>query len=265
MLFILKKFVGTLLLPLPFLLLMMGLGLLLLWCSRWQKSARVLLLLSWLSLLLLSLQPVADRLLQPLENHYSSWQGNPHVRYIVVLGGGYTWNPQWVPGSNLLNNNLPRVAEGVRLWRNNPHSILIFTGAAANGNPVSAAAAASQVAQSLGVPRSEIVILDTPKDTAQEAAAVARYLADAPFLLVTSAAHMPRAMLYFQRYGLQPVAAPANQLAINSPLNLWEQAIPAAIWLQHSERAVYEALGRMWQWLHYRKLVPEQPEDELSE
>lgn len=253
MLFMFKKFTGVLLLPLPFLLLMMGVGLVLLWGSRWQKTGKIVLSVSWLALLLLSLQPVADHLLKPLEDQYPVWQGTPHTRYIVVLGGGYSWNPQWAPGSNLLNNNLPRVVEGVRLWRANPGATMIFTGAAAMHNPVSAGEAAARVAESLGVPRSAIVVLDTPKDTEQEAAALAHYLGKAstntPFLLVSSASHLPRAMRFFQRQRLLAIPAPANQLAISSPLNPWESAIPSAIWLQHSERVVYETLGHGWQWL----------------
>jgi uncharacterized SAM-binding protein YcdF (DUF218 family) len=53
------------------------------------------------------------------------------VSYVVVLGGGYTWNPEWAPSSNLINNSLPRLTEGIRLWQENPGSKMIFTGAAA--------------------------------------------------------------------------------------------------------------------------------------
>jgi uncharacterized SAM-binding protein YcdF (DUF218 family) len=79
----------------------------------------------------LSLQPVADGLLRPIENKYPTWQGNQKVAYIVVLGGGYTWDPDWAPSSNLINNSLPRLNEGIRLWLANPGSKMIFTGAAA--------------------------------------------------------------------------------------------------------------------------------------
>lgn len=81
--------------------------------------------------MLLSLQPVSDHLLRPIENRYPTWQGPQKVEYIVVLGGGYTWNPQWAPSSNLINNSLPRLAEGIRLWRANPGARLIFTGGVA--------------------------------------------------------------------------------------------------------------------------------------
>ena len=74
-------------------------------------------------------------------------------------------------------------------------------------------------------------------------------IGDAPFLLVTSASHLPRAMIFFRHAGLDPLPAPANQLAVTSPLNPWERAIPSPVWLMHSDRVGYETLGRVWQWL----------------
>lgn len=236
-------------LPLPLLLSLIALGLLLVWFSRFQKSGKIIITVGWLMLLLLSLQPVADGLLRPIENKYPTWQGKQKVEYVVVLGGGYTWDANWAPSSNLINNSLPRLNEGIRLWRANPGSKMIFTGAAAKTNPVSTAEAGARVAESLGVPRSAIITLDSPKDTEEEAAAVKQAIGDVPFLLVTSASHLPRAMVFFQQAGLHPLPAPANQLAINAPLNLWERIIPSPAWLMHSDRAGYETLGRLWQWL----------------
>ncbi len=249
MLFTLKKVIGNMLLPLPLMLLIIGAGLALLWFSRFQKTGKIFISIGWLALLLLSLQPVADRLLRPIESTYPTWNNSQKVDYIVVLGGGYTWNPQWAPSSNLINNSLPRLNEGIRLWRENPGSKLIFTGGVAKTNTVSTAEVGARVAQSLGVPREQIITLDLPKDTEEEAAAVKQAIGDAPFLLVTSASHLPRAMIFFQQEGLNPLPAPANQLAIDSPLNPWERAIPSPVWLMHSDRVGYETLGRIWQWL----------------
>ena len=114
MLFTLKKVIGNMLLPLPLMLLIIGAGLALLWFSRFQKTGKIFISIGWLALLLLSLQPVADRLLRPIESTYPTWNNSQKVDYIVVLGGGYTWNPQWAPSSNLINNSLPRLNEGIR-------------------------------------------------------------------------------------------------------------------------------------------------------
>lgn len=135
MLFTLKKYLGGMMLPLPLLLLLMAVGIALLWFSRFQRTGKLCVSLGWLLLLLLSLQPVADSLLKPIEDKYPTWRDAGRVQYVVVLGGGYTWNPDWAPSSNLINNSLPRLTEGIRLWYENPGAKLIFTGAAAKTNP----------------------------------------------------------------------------------------------------------------------------------
>ena len=78
----------------------------------------------------------------------------------------------------------------------NPGSKLIFTGGVSKTNTVSTAEVGARVAQSLGVPHEQIITLDLPKDTEEEAAAVKQAIGDAPFLLVTSASHLPRAMIF---------------------------------------------------------------------
>ena len=112
MLFTLKKVLGGMMLPLPLLLLLIALGIALLWFSRFQRTGKLCVSLGWLLLLLLSLQPVADSLLKPIEDKYPTWRDEKRVQYVVVLGGGYTWNPNWAPSSNLINNSLPRLTRG---------------------------------------------------------------------------------------------------------------------------------------------------------
>ncbi|PLL46574.1 envelope biogenesis factor ElyC, partial [Klebsiella pneumoniae] len=85
MLFTLKKIVGGLLLPLPALLLLIGIGIALLWFSRFQRTGKLCVSLGWLLLTLLSLQPVADSLLKPIEDTYPTWRGEQPVNYVVVL------------------------------------------------------------------------------------------------------------------------------------------------------------------------------------
>ncbi|MFN2932471.1 envelope biogenesis factor ElyC, partial [Escherichia coli] len=84
--------------------------------------------LSLVLITLLGLQPISDTLLAPAEKQFNKryeliTETPPQeVRYIVVLGGGFTYNPDWSPSSNLLNNSLPRVTEGVRLYLKHPGS-----------------------------------------------------------------------------------------------------------------------------------------------
>lgn len=251
MLFLLKKYLGSLLMPLPLLLIIGGIGLILLWFTRWQKSGKSLVTLSLVIIALLGLQPISDRLLAPVEGPYDkryeliTTNPSKEIKYIVVLGGGFTYNPDWSPSSNLLSNSLPRVTEGVRLYLQHPGSKLIFTGGKAS-SPISSAEVASMVAQSLGVPATDTIPLTEPKDTQEEAYEVEKIIGKQPFLLVTSANHLPRALKMFTSRGMQPYPAPANQLVITSDLNPWERYIPSAFYFSHSERAWYELIGSIW-------------------
>lgn len=247
MLFTLKKIIGGLVMPLPFILLIMAVALILLWCTRWQKTGKTFFLLSWLILGLISLQPIADRLLSPLVNTYPTYQNQQEIKYIVVLGGGYTFNPQLAPSSNLSGFGLQRIAEGVRIYQQNPGTKLIFTGAPTVKNTLSSAGTAAKVAESLGVPRHDIITLDTPRDTQQEAQQVASSIGNQPFALVTSADHLPRAMIFFQQQGLSPLPAPSGQVSTDSPLGMREKLLPQSKYLSRSERAWYEILGRLLQ------------------
>ena len=67
MLFTLKKYLGGMMLPLPLLLMLIAFGIALLWFSRFQKTGKACVSIGWLVLALLSLQPVADSLLKPIE------------------------------------------------------------------------------------------------------------------------------------------------------------------------------------------------------
>lgn len=251
MLFILKKYIGSLLMPLPLLLIIGFIGLLLLWVTRWQRCGKALTTLSLVFIALLGLQPISDSLLAPIEDKFDKryeliTENSPqNIQYIVVLGGGFTYNPDWSPSSNLLNNSLPRVTEGVRLYLKHPGSKLIFTGGKASST-ISSAEVAAQVAQSLGVPVQDTLPLTKPKDTQEEAYEVEKIVGKAPFLLVTSANHLPRAITMFTERGMQPFPAPANQLVITSEINPWEKYIPSAYYFSHSERAWYEFLGTIW-------------------
>lgn len=216
MLFTLKKYIGGMMLPLPLLLLLIALGLALIWFSRFQKSGKSLVTVGWLALLLLSLQPVADGLLRPIEKHLPDVAGKTEGG--LYRGAGRRVYLGSELGAQLEPDQQQSAASerGIRLWLANPGSKMIFTGAAAKTNPVSTAEAGARVAESLGVPRSAIITLDSPKDTEEEAAAVKQAIGDVPFLLVTSASHLPRAMIFFENQGLHPLPAPANQLAIDA-------------------------------------------------
>ena len=192
-----------------------------------------------------SIAIVGDALLGPLEHRYPPLRPEwslPAVGYVVVLGAGYQPHGG-VPTTAALNgDSLARVVEGVRLVRLLNAARLVVTGGAPSGHSTSAQGYA-EMARELGVPEGSLILVDTPLDTGAEARSVAALVAATPFILVTSAYHMPRAMLEMRHAGLEPIPAPTGQL-VDGPngahLYAW---LPSSNALRKVERALHEYVG----------------------
>jgi uncharacterized SAM-binding protein YcdF (DUF218 family) len=70
-------------------------------------------------------------------------------------------------------------------------------------------------------------------------------------ILSTSASHMPRAMKIFQKLGLNPIPAPCDFTSFEEPQIKWENwyqwSLPNGENIGHSERALYEWLGNLYE------------------
>lgn len=183
---------------------------------------------------------VGNALIAPLERQYPPFDPTQvaAVRDIVVLGSGYEPRGR-IPVTGAIDaDGLTRAVEGVRLARLRPGSRLLLSGGAPPGFTPSALGYA-QLADDLGVQRSALVVLDRAQDTEQEAREVAAVLGNAPFILVTSAYHMPRAMQLMRRAGANPVPAPTGQLSRAERFGV----LPGARGLRRTEAALHEYLG----------------------
>jgi uncharacterized SAM-binding protein YcdF (DUF218 family) len=259
MLFALKKFVSYFLMPLPFCLGLVFLGLWFLLRSR-QTRPRLgrWLVLGGLGLLLFFSQSrVGTWLLRPLEQTYPAIPefvpGRPlppgleRVRYIVVLGGGHK-DEQGIPASGQLSPSaLSRLTEAVRLWRALPDRRLVVSGPRDPGKPdTSHADVLAAAAISMGVPADRIVRIDTARDTEEEAEAVKKLIANAPAAVVTSAWHLPRAAALFKATGVDTLPCPADFLALENPQFQWTDLACDIDGLQRSSWAVRERIGYLW-------------------
>jgi uncharacterized SAM-binding protein YcdF (DUF218 family) len=70
-------------------------------------------------------------------------------------------------------------------------------------------------------------------------------------ILTTSASHLPRAMKIFQKQGLNPIAAPCDYTDSKQPKLKWDSwcqwPLPNGKNIDHSERALYEWLGNLFE------------------
>jgi uncharacterized SAM-binding protein YcdF (DUF218 family) len=113
-------------------------------------------------------------------------------------------------------------------------------------DPVSNAEVMAGIAGELGVDRGDIIVESRPKDTHDEACIIKSIVGSAPFVLVTSASHMPRAMFLFKKIGMNPIPAPTrHRVKSNQSLSLGS-FFPHADDLHKSETAVHEYLGIAW-------------------
>jgi uncharacterized SAM-binding protein YcdF (DUF218 family) len=246
--FVLKKIVALLLMPMSLCLGVLGVGILLLWMRRRIGAAKVLLTLVFLVLTALSFSAVADPLIKPLELWYpplldtSTLKG---VKWVVVLGSGHTSNSELPPNAQIGSSSLVRLVEGIRIHHALPESKLLLSGGAVF-DPVPEAVTMAAVARMLGVDPNGMVLEIQSQDTSQQSHFVQEFVQNEQCVLVTSAMHMPRAMLVFKQRGLKPIPAPIefeNLMQKNiGPYHFF----PRAVELCKVEAALHEYLGLLW-------------------
>ncbi|TAL64578.1 MAG: YdcF family protein [Burkholderiaceae bacterium] len=183
--------------------------------------------LGWAALALLVLlgwQPLPDALLRSLESRYPApaWAALPSApewqRYagIVVLGGAL--RPSWVRAGNgqvALNGAAERMTTPVVLMRQHPQLRLLFTGGEGElhttGEPE--AVQAREFFESMGVPSGRMQFEAAARTTYENAvfsAALPGVDKSRPWLLVTSAWHMPRALATFRADGWNATPYPVD-------------------------------------------------------
>ncbi len=246
--FILKKIVTLLLMPMSLCLGVLGIGILLLWVRRRIGAAKVVLTLGFLVLTALSFSAVADQFIKPLETWYpplSDTSTLKDVKWVVVLGGGHTSNPELPPNAQIGDSSLARLVEGIRIHRDLPGSKLLLCGGAVF-DPVPEAETMAAVARMLGVNPEDIVLESRSRDTGQQAQFVQAIIHNDRCVLVTSAVHMPRSMLLFEQQGLRPIPAPTEFGDWMRKENGPDQFFPRAVELSKVEAAFHEYLGLLW-------------------
>ncbi|GAL20289.1 membrane protein functionally coupled to the MukBEF chromosome partitioning mechanism [Vibrio maritimus] len=127
-----------------------------------------------------------------------------------------------------------------------PGSKLILSGYA-GGTDVSHARVMAKVALALGVSKPDIILLESAKDTWEEARQASAFVQSKKMVLVTSASHMQRAMYEFEAAGLKPYPAPTNFLAQENVEQAWQRYAPQARYLEQTERYWHESMGQVWQ------------------
>jgi uncharacterized SAM-binding protein YcdF (DUF218 family) len=165
--------------------------------------------------------PVSMALLGRLENRYSpllDTKGVGGAQTIVLLTGAAWHDPQVPSTSQVGETTACRLAEAVRLFHLIPGAKLMVSGGSLDfkrgDKPVSEIV--GDMANSMGIPRERILLETQSTTTYENCVEVQKILGDKPFILVTSASHLPRAIAVFEKLGVSPIPAPADFRAIRS-------------------------------------------------
>ena len=258
--FSLKKFLAPLFSPLSICVELMAFGLVLLVFSRKQKTGKFFVVLGMVVLVMCSYEGVSGRILRTLETQYPplnvaelmSYENGKFaersVKWIVVLAGGVARDPTLPIQLQISQHSRVRLMEGIRLHRLLPGSKMILTGGIGFDGPPEATTL-SRVAEELGVAKSDMVLEVESRDTKDHPLYVRHLVKEEPFILVTSAFHMPRAMKLFLKQGLAPIPAPAGLW--KPAKEFWSSAnlFPSASGLRLAELAYHEYMGLTWAWV----------------
>lgn len=186
--------------------------------TAWRLLSRWLMLGSVGAMLVIGLLPISDLLTGPLENRFP--RPGPELDVaslagIVVIGGAEdrtAWDRGELGG---LGDAAERYTEVVALARRYPGVRVVFSGGsgALLTDAPPEAETARRVLEALGVEPDRLTLESASRNTYENAIFAARLLrpqSGQRWLLVTSAAHMPRAVGCFRKAGFSVVPWPVD-------------------------------------------------------
>jgi uncharacterized SAM-binding protein YcdF (DUF218 family) len=244
--FVLQKIVWFLIVPPSSLFLLILAGALII--HRRRRTGLALIASGLALLYLLSLGPVADAILRPLERQTPPLSDDKlsAVDAVVVPGGGSV-DLAWMGAEAVPNaETVTRLVEGVRLARKLKVPLVLCGG---NGEPfattVHDADAMERAALAMGMPRKQLIVERESRNTLENSHAVRKLVKGDRIVLATSAYYMRRARAMFEKRGFTVIPAATYHLA-QSRRRTASLLIPGATNLAHSSQGIAEWISMAW-------------------
>jgi uncharacterized SAM-binding protein YcdF (DUF218 family) len=259
----LKLFIELLLSPLSIMVMLLVAGVILNFSKRHFSLGRRMLISGAVILLLFMLSPLAEFLIRNLEKQYLPMLSppvSPKIDKIVILSAYGEGNRYFPITSNLSEEMLGRLTEGLRLYHQLPGARLIVSGGVINQGDEPLAKMMADFLRQMGVPAEDIVTEAKSRNTYENLTEVSKLIGASPFILVTSACDLPRAVGVARKLQMNPLPAPACIWALQhypTKMNVAQLsrdlligfAHPSTTRLARIQRAYHEYLGFVWYWL----------------
>lgn len=200
-----------------------------------------------------SISPFADLMMSGLESGLAI-PDQPQGDVIIVMGGGfYDGSPdlsgKGAPGPDTMQ----RMVTGARLQRRLGGPIII-----SSGNVFKTSGSTANVAKrfliDLGIPSQAVILENRSRDTYENALyckAICDQEGFARPVLVTSGYHIKRALLSFQKVGLDPLPFPCALTTWPNKKNGWHSYLPTAGALKTTSAALHEWIGLIYYQMRY--------------
>ncbi|RUM41387.1 MAG: YdcF family protein [Desulfurobacterium sp.] len=250
--FILSKLFTFLFLPPGIFVVLILIGIVLLLINK-RKIGIVILTLTATLIYLLSIEPVKDRILLPLENAF------PYPEAIVVLGGGKISHS---PAEEMKAAVAPQVAKRLytafKVWKRIKKPLVVSGGKVFNEKAEPESSAMKRFLTNLGIPDREVIEDDRSRNTFQNGIFTYEILSKRgikKICLVTSAYHMPRSYRIFKSAGFSVIPVPADYRVDRDSYN-WSDYFPQMEDLYDSFLGIHEYVGIVYfELIQKRKLL----------
>jgi uncharacterized SAM-binding protein YcdF (DUF218 family) len=215
-----------------------------------HRAARILLAIVAVGLWIASMPAFAGLITATLEEQHPAIAvaAAPVADVIVVLGGGIASSGDREFAEATLGKAADRLGQAYALWRAGKGKVILISGGNLPWDNLEKPEAelAAGILEEVGVPPEDIIIEGASRNTHENAVNTAALWREKGFrtgFLVTSAAHMPRALATFHAAGLDLMPWPAA-FQIQGPLvqNLFD-LLPDATALAMTSSSTKEWLG----------------------
>lgn len=193
--FIASKLFWLVFQPESWLLLLLGAGLWFLTRGR-LLVARACIITALGLILVIGFVPIGKLLVKPLEGRFPAAPALLKPTAIIVLGGGEDARMSAASTLPELNDAGERLILGVALAQEFPEAKLVFTGG--SGNLINQGVSGAHILfKYFGIPEDRILLEAKARNTAENASLsrdLVENVTEGPWILVTSAFHMPRSI-----------------------------------------------------------------------
>lgn len=215
MFFSVTKIINFLLSPGSLFLGLLCLGVVLIW-TPWRRFGRRLVTVTVLVILLAAVLPFGTWLITPLENRFPVVRKLPErIDGIIALGGAVEKYVTQARGQLSLGGAVERLTEFAALARRYPAARLVYSGGSGDlfRQDIKEADTLGPFLETLGLDPARVILEDRSRNTlenATETYKLVRPRQGENWVLITSAAHMPRAVGVFRKVGWRIIPYPVD-------------------------------------------------------